>query len=124
MSAGPYRPALMPGYKWARFFRLQYAVRQTAANRARALAGMKQKGRPRLRLVSIDMEDLYMIPMDWTWEDASAFASRYGVGPYYAAFIDGEYFAFPGSEASASIIAALLDEGRLVVLPKEGLARW
>lgn len=124
MSAEPYRPALMPGYKWARFFRLQYAVRQTAANRARALAGQGQKGRPRLRLVSIDIDDLYMVPVDWTLEDAGKFAARYGVGPYYAAFMDGEYFAFPRGEASPGVITALLDEGRLVVLPKEGLARW
>lgn len=124
MSGGVYRPTLLAGYKWARFFRFQYAVRQTAANRARALAGMKQKGRPRPRLVSLDMEDLYMIPMGWRWEDAETFARRPGIGPYYAVFMDGEYFVISNDGASRSLVSLCLDEGRLTVLPKAGLARW
>lgn len=114
--------SLLPAQtKWARFFRLQYAVRQTAKNRARAKAGCRQVGRPVARLVSLDTADMYAVPVSWQRHDAIMYAQRTSGGAaYYAAFMDGEYFSLVHDD----VVQQCLDNGKLVVLPREGLARW
>lgn len=123
----PQKLALLPGHKWARFFRLQLAVKQTAANRARLLQGRKQMGRPIPRLVSIDFEDAYMVPESWTLEDAAAFVYTQSA-VYFAVFMDGEYNSLCGNAAlppeTKAGIQKLLNDGKISVLPKEGIAKW
>lgn len=119
----PQQLTLPDGYKWLRFFRLQLAVRQTAKNRARLAAGKRPLGRPMPRLVSIDFVDAYMVPAAWTALDAHTYAQTLGV-PYYAVFLDGEYHVLPAPDVPAHIVQACLDNGTIVVLPREGLALW
>lgn len=112
--------SLAPDYKWARFFRLQMAVKQTAKNRQRLAAGKRQVGRPMPRLVSIDTEDLFQVLESWALEDAVSYAASCGT-PYFAVFMDGKYMAL--SDVS-KIIQACLDAGKIMVLPKEALSLW
>lgn len=114
---------ILPDHKWVRFFRMQYAVKQTAANRQRLANGHKQMGRPTPRLVSIDFEDAYMVPEVWTAYDVQDFASQ-SVIPYFAYFMDGEYHPLPGGEVPAHVIQSCLDNGKILVLPMEGVAKW
>lgn len=115
---------LLPGHKWVRFFRWQMAVKQTAKNRARVAQGLKPMGRPVPRLVSIDFEDAYMVPANWRLDDARHFALYESLVPYFAIFIDGEYFAIPGGEVPLMHIQKTLDAGRIMVLPMEGIYKW
>lgn len=114
---------LLPGYKWARYFRLQMAVKQTAKNRARLTSGKRQVGRPTPRLVSIDFEDAYMVPMEWTAQDAIEYAGQ-SIIPYFAVFIDGDYHLVPNAEVPAATVQKCLDTGKLLVLPMEGVHKW
>lgn len=122
MTKDPHKISLLPGYKWARYFRLQMAVKQTAQNRARLAQGLRQVGRPMPRLVSIDFEDAYMVPTEWTAQDAIDFGNQ-SVVPYFAVF-DGEYHVIPNSEVPASVTQACLDAGKILVLPMEGIYKW
>lgn len=116
--------ALQEGHKWARFFRFQMAVKQTAKNRQRLAYGKKPVGRPMPRLVSIDFEDAYMVQADWSARQAVAWALTESPLAYFAVFIDGEYYAIPRAEVSQTVIQACLDRGKLTVLPMEGIAKW
>lgn len=109
------RIAAPDGKKLVRFFRLQYAVRQTANNRWRLAQGKGQVGRRVPRLVSIDYTDVYMVPESWTLADAPT-------DRYFAVFLDGEYYALPGEYQT--LVQRLLDDGKIVVLPMEGLRKW
>lgn len=123
MSNQTHKIGLLPGYKWARYFRLQMAVKQTAKNRARLASGKKQVGRPMPRLVSIDFEDAWMVLDTWTAQDAIDFGNQ-SVVPYFAVFIDGEYHVIPNPEVPASVTQACLDAGKILVLPMEGIYKW
>lgn len=123
MSNQPHKIGLLPDHKWVRFFRMQYAVKQTAANRRRLAQGQKQMGRPTPRLVSIDFEDAYMVPEVWTPYDVCDFA-RQSVIPYFAYFMDGEYRPLPSDEVHTNIIQSCLDTGKIFVLPMEGVTKW
>lgn len=116
----PVQSLLPAGYKWARFFRLQMAVTQTAKNRARAQKGLKQVGRPRPRLVSLDTTDLLAVPASWSVEDAASHVASQRL-PYFALFMDGDYHSLA---IDNRLVQFCLDDGRLTVLPEEGLYKW
>lgn len=123
MTKDPHKISLLPGYKWARYFRLQMAVKQTAKNRARLAQGLRQVGRPMPRLVSIDFEDAWLVPADWTAQDAIDFGNQ-SVVPYFVVFIDGDYHLVPNAEVPAATVQKCLDTGKLLVLPMEGVHKW
>lgn len=114
---------LLPDHKWVRFFRLQYAVKQTAKNRLRLAQGMKQMGRPTPRLISIDFYDAWMVPLSFTLADAQTFADNSDI-PYLAVFLDGEYFPLQNNMVPISITQSCIDRCRIFTLPVEALSKW
>lgn len=123
MNNDVHQISLLPDHKWIRFFRFQMAVRQTANNQRRLAAGKGQVGRPRPRLVSLDFEDIFQVPVEWTVLDARDYAQRYDT-LYVAVFIDGAYHVVPNSAVSADIIQACLNDGKIMVLSIEGTRKW
>lgn len=117
------------GYKFVRFYGLQYAVKQTAKNKARVAAGLKSVGRPRPRLVSYDFEGLYIVPQNWTLQDAATFAPKcameYGQ-ICVVVYMDNEYYPLVPNAIGVSqdFLQSLIDAGDVAIMPKESLHRW
>lgn len=114
---------ILPECKWVRFYRLQYAVKQTEKNRLRLAQGMKQMGRPTPRLVSIDFTDAWMVLLSFSRMDAQIFADNYTI-PYFAVFLDGEYFPLQNNAVPISTIQYCIDRRKIFTLPMEVLCQW
>lgn len=117
------------GYKFVRFYGLQYAVKQTAKNKERVAAGLKAVGRPRPRLVSFDYAGIYIVPQNWTLQDAASFApncAKERKQIYVVVYMDNEYYPLvPNAiDIAQDFLQSLIDAGDVVIMPEESLYRW